>query len=366
MKLTCAAAALCGMKNTPLDNSHHCMMCEGPLHSAAFCGKLYCEEIASNPSYENPAEDLNDHAKDLATSPTAIMCLHCVHHKLTKAAAGAAAPPPAASAAANHAATTAAVVAPPPAAATTNNVDAKKQRDATLYAQFDITRQPNGKLRINCKHCSEYNKELQTFNATRARRHSLRQCQGLTCPLTKRRIELGSQDNKKRGTHLALQSNPSESVAAMRTNHGPVIDLLCDSEDVSDVTSSSLQSSRKKAKRAPSSQTTMEQTYGKSMNQKTADIVIMNEVRAIVARGEPLSRLLDPWVQASLNQRYPAILKFMPTNNETIYDKYVVKIDKETTAELNSFMAKLPGHVNVAMDGVTVLGKQKVRLPCSV
>mmetsp|Transcript_17480 Transcript_17480/g.34875 ORF Transcript_17480/g.34875 Transcript_17480/m.34875 type:complete len:111 (+) Transcript_17480:67-399(+) len=110
----------------------------------------------------------------------------------------------------------------------------------------------------------------------------------------------------------------------------------------------------------------MEQTYGKSMNQKTADIVIMNEVRASVARGEPLSRLLDPWVQASLNQRYPAILKFMPTNNETIYDKYVVKIDKETTAELKSFMAKLPGHVNVAMDGVTVLSKQKVSLPCSV
>ena len=92
----------------------------------------------------------------------------------------------------------------------------------------------------------------------------------------------------------------------------------------------------------------------------------MNEVLAIVARCEPLSRLLDPWVQASLNQRYPAILKFMPTNNETIYDKYVVKIDKETTAELKSFMAKLPGHVNVAMDGVTVLSKQKVSLPCSV
>ena len=47
-------------------------------------------------------------------------------------------------------------------------------------------------------------------------------------------------------------------------------------------------------------------------------------------------------------------------------NKYVVKIDKETTAELNSFMAKLPGHVNVAMDGVTVLGKQKVSLPCPV
>ena len=73
-----------------------------------------------------------------------------------------------------------------------------------------------------------------------------------------------------------------------------------------------------------------------------------------------------PMVQASLNQRYPVILKFMPTNNETIYDKYVVKIDKETTAELKSFMAKLPGHVNVAMDGVTVLSKQKVSLPCSV
>lgn len=69
--------------NNPAD--HQCMMCEGPIHGA-LCGKLYCEEIVGNPSYKNPAGDLNDHAKTLANSHTALMCLHCVQHKLTAAA----------------------------------------------------------------------------------------------------------------------------------------------------------------------------------------------------------------------------------------------------------------------------------------
>jgi len=369
MLLTCAANALCGMKNSPLNNpaDHQCMMCEGPIHGA-LCGKLYCEEIVGNPSYKNPAGDLNDHAKTLANSHTALMCLHCVQHKLTAAAptadaAVAAVDPPAVAAVDPPAAPPAAV---PFAAAP----DAKKQRDSTLYSQYEITPQPNGKLRIVCKHCPKYNKLLATFNATRARKHSLHECEGLTCPHTRRQIEGGAQANKKQATYLALQSNPSETVAAMRSNHGPVavIDLLSNSGDVSDVTKSTSTSvpPRKKTKRVPSAQTTMEHTYGKSMNQASADIVLMHEVRAIVARGEPLSRLLDPWVQASLHQRYPAILKFIPSDVETIYDKYVIKIDKQTTSELKSFMAKIPGHVNVAMDGVTVLGKQKVRDLCSV
>lgn len=388
MLLTCAANALCGMKNSPLNNpaDHHCMLCEGPIHGA-LCSKLYCEDIVGNPSYKNPAADLNDHANALANSHTALMCLHCVQHKLTAAAptADAAVDPPAVAAidltAAAPTADAAVAAVDPPAVAAVDPVaappaappavpfaaaqDSKKKRDATLYAQYEITPLPSGKFRIACKHCPEYNKVLKTFNATRARKHSLQECEGLMCPITKRRIEGGAQANKKQATLFALQSDPSETVAAMRSNHGPamVIDLLSDSGDVSDVTKSTSTPvpPRKKTKRVPSAQTTMENMYGKTMNQASADIVLMNEVRAIVARGEPLRRLLDPWVQASLHQRYPAILKFIPSNVETIYDRYVIKIDKDTTSELKSFMAKIPGHVNVAMDGVTVLGKQKVR-----
>ncbi len=378
MKLTCAAAALCGMKGTPLDNPvHFCMYCKGPLHGAAFCGKLYCEEIVPDKSYDNLENDLkdNDHAKALATSATAIMCLQCVRHKLTRrVVAPATAPTAPAAAAAASAAAAAAAPAPPniaaaptvsAAALTLTAPAAKKKRNEALYDQFDRRTLPDGRVSIKCKHCDEFNRTWKNFNATKAKKHLDVDCEGSICPITKRKIHLGSHSGKKRGNTLALISNPAQSVAEMRRHYGPsTIDLCSDSEDVSDITpSSTLSHPTKKKKRTPSNQTTLEQTYGGTMNQKATDAILMNEVRAIVARGEQLSRLLDPWVQASLVQRYPAISKFLPTNTETIFDKYVVKIDKDTMSEMKTFMAKIPGHVNVAMNGVSVLGKQKVSHP---
>lgn len=138
-----------------------------------------------------------------------------------------------------------------------------------------------------------------------------------------------------------------------------IIDLSSSTSDASDVTPASTLSSKKKL--TPSLQTSLHDTYGDTLNQAGADVVIMAEVRAIVARGEPISRLLDPWVQASLLQRYPALSKFLPRNCDDIFDKYVFAIDKDSSAELRSFMKNIPGHANVGMDGVTVQGgKQKV------
>ena len=97
------------------------------------------------------------------------------------------------------------------------------------------------------------------------------------------------------------------------------------------------------------------------MTQAEADNIILAELRAILSRGEPPSRLLDDYVKCSLMQRHPAIAHFLPCHENTIFEKYVLDIDMKSMDELTSFVKRLPGYINVSLDGVTVNGKQKVR-----
>ena len=86
----------------------------------------------------------------------------------------------------------------------------------------------------------------------------------------------------------------------------------------------------------------------------------MAEVKAMLARGETLDRLLDPYVIQSLCTRHSGLGKFIPRDEETIYRKYAIPIDVEGVEILEEFLRKLPGQVNVGMDGATVNSKQKV------
>ena len=56
----------------------------------------------------------------------------------------------------------------------------------------------------------------------------------------------------------------------------------------------------------------------------------------------------------------PGIGSFLPRGRQTIYNNYGLKIDSESAQELESFIDKLPGLINVSMDGATVNDKQKV------
>ena len=98
------------------------------------------------------------------------------------------------------------------------------------------------------------------------------------------------------------------------------------------------------------------------MNQAEADKIIKAEVKAILARGEPLDRLLDDYVRAALFHRHPGFVRgnFLPHHVFAIYDKYVTEIDRECTLELEAHMKRLPGQINIALDGATVNNKQKV------
>lgn len=382
MNLSCAAKALCGMKSTPLPSpaQHHCILCKDGMHGAAFCGANWQDNIVDDPTspYDIPA-DLFDEETKAKISSTTVIC-HCCIQKLPRkeATTTAAATTTTASTTANNTAAAASTTAPPPNSVVFCGVvsDAappapktKKNRDDYLYSQYHVTPFPDGSgARYKCRHCGDFDVKWKIPNATRLRSHSTR-CSGLTDPIAKRRLEAGSQSNKRKGSQLALQSHPNESVTHFRARLGPqpsgaLIDLSSsDSEEISDITTSSSTPAAKKTKiptkKTPSTQTYLPQTY-EVMKKEVAEEIIMAEVTVVLARGEPLSRMLDPHYQQSLNLRHPALLKFLPTNTAAIYDKYVVKIDEATTMDLQDFIKKVPGHVNVAMDGVTANGKQKV------
>jgi hypothetical protein len=97
------------------------------------------------------------------------------------------------------------------------------------------------------------------------------------------------------------------------------------------------------------------------MGKAEAEKIIFAEVKAMLARGEVLDRLLDDHVRAALLVRHSALGMYLPRDTQTIFSKYVILIDIVCKKELEGLMSKLPGLSNMAIDGASVNGKQKVR-----
>jgi hypothetical protein len=85
------------------------------------------------------------------------------------------------------------------------------------------------------------------------------------------------------------------------------------------------------------------------------------KVEAILYHHEPLMRLLDPMVIATLTLWYPPMKSFLLQNGATIYSNYVVPINIATTSELVKYFGIFPGMATVSFDGVKVNRKSKVR-----
>ena len=99
---------------------------------------------------------------------------------------------------------------------------------------------------------------------------------------------------------------------------------------------------------------------GPDMTRERVNVIITVEVKAMLARGEPPVHLLDDYVRTSMITVSPAIGMFLQRSVETVFDNYVVSIDANVFKEMKRFIVKLPGLINVAMDGDTGIGKQKV------
>ena len=202
----------------------------------------------------------------------------------------------------------------------------------------------------------------------------------------KRQLMQGTQSHKRISNLYTLQRGPTDSVADMRSNalsasstaasstansptalvsaidltNSPTRSTISSVSGTSTSSAVSIWGSKRTHHAQGIRAITHDKNFGSSMTQKEADKIIIAEVKTSLSRGEPPARILDPFAKASLLVRYPAIWSFLPKDKEAIYNNYVVSIDHASAGQLKQFIKKIPGRCNLAMDGATVNGKQKV------
>ena len=104
----------------------------------------------------------------------------------------------------------------------------------------------------------------------------------------------------------------------------------------------------------------MEDSFGKALDRGTAQQIVTAELKALLAVGDPPSRLLEPYKISALILANPGIGKYLPKDKETLMSNYVVPIDRAAVHEMTGFIHRLPGLINISMDGATINSKQKV------
>jgi hypothetical protein len=236
----------------------------------------------------------------------------------------------------------------------------KKPRNRVLYTCFTIV--PNAKnpanVDVSCNGhgCTDFIKtNIKSFNSTRGLRHAL-SCSGITEDV-KASLRGSSQDAKKKVAIITLEAS-SQNMSEFRSSMDSVSSIS------RSTTPSSKQSSTNNKTRKQTQINSNKGGLGEGMNRARAEIILKGEVKTIVARREPLSRLLDDYARAALIQSHPGIGIFIPKTEEAIFDKFVMPLDEECVHELMTFIAKQPGLLCISMDGATVNGKQKVSHQC--
>lgn len=378
----CAAKQLCGMKTVPIvEVVHRCVNCADPLHGG-LCGKLTAElgkSVNINP------QCLTEHGMRNFSSVGGLICNFCIKSldgAQPKSPAGVlpSLPPLPAEVATGIIDVDVAAAAAPKRKSVElmhpRNKPPKKKRDEQLYSHFTITNLPGGGVSVTCNHCSFFNKaHLKSFNATVGRRHLTIECPGIDGDI-KRRLQQGSQAGRRAGALYAQSRDPTESVAEMResalmsplTQASSRSSTSASSSGTIDLTGGapSMASSVRNSRRNNLPQATLSSSsmFGPPMTKAIAEKIIVAEVKAILARRETPDRLLDDHVRAALATRHSALPNFVPHNAQTIYDNYVVPIDRASLLEMETFIGRLPGMINIAMDGATVNGKSKVSISC--
>jgi hypothetical protein len=90
------------------------------------------------------------------------------------------------------------------------------------------------------------------------------------------------------------------------------------------------------------------------MSKETAENIITGNVeQTALARFEHPARVCDPNVLPNTFVAYSGsgILKFIP-DPDTIFDRYVVKIDADIEKYMTEYLRMDPGNILVAFDGV--------------
>ena len=206
-----------------------------------------------------------------------------------------------------------------------------------------------------CTHCKVNVQTVATFNVTRGGTHLL----GCSCvpESIKAEVRNSSQKSKKAKKTATLVTSVnstlgSESATEVRAG----IDLTTPSNVI---VSGRPISSASSLRRTPSKQMSL-RMFRQTLSWKEADRLIRGKVEAVVARFEPLTRLVDPFVKAAFIQKSPAIASFLPEDVKTIYSNFVDPIDAECTKQVIDIFKRNQSMLTGSVNGVTVNKRHKL------
>ena len=212
---------------------------------------------------------------------------------------------------------------------------------------FAIQKTSSGMYHIECKgkNCG-WKKDWGRVNATLLRKHLISSCQAIS-DKEKNVLSSSSQTGKRiramQNLKAATATFGSETLANIRQSKFA---------DIND-------RQQKKVKQLP---IVRQPDYGlvEQLNVDQANAIILRKVEPVVARKEPLERLVCPHVQAEMIADHPAIGAYLPKTSKTVFSKYAVPIDKRTTTEVHNIFKTKPGLASLGMDSATINSKSKI------
>ena len=202
---------------------------------------------------------------------------------------------------------------------------------------------PNLFEKWQCNACNKW--IIKYKNATRCRQH-LQKCPHISAA-DKTLIYQSSQAFKKAKTQqeMLLESTMQTNSAAASA--------------AASVTASSSASSTSPPVSSLSNPSGAERIdrFVITTDETSARMAIKMEVECVLARFEPLNRLLDYWWQRSFIQRHPGMVQWLPQDHAEIMEKYVGPIDTEQAALVTENFNEIPGQPGLAVDGATINGE---------
>ena len=233
----------------------------------------------------------------------------------------------------------------------------RKPKDSLVRNRFIISLQPDGTFMITCKNCTDadgetpsYVKTWERVNVTKLREHLLKQCSGVDVAAKAVLIDASQNGKKQRLAESLIPS--SNAISLGRETLANVRDGM-----LSDLEKRHIARTKQTSLLCPSSDGRVEK-----LDEAAAFKIINRRVESLVGMGLPLSTLLNPFVRSEMIAEHPAIVKHLPTTEETIFNNFVPKIDAETTAQLSQVFKTIPGQISVSFDGATILHKSMVSL----
>lgn len=239
----------------------------------------------------------------------------------------------------------------------------KKRGLAVVKAQFSTS--PSlvevGKIIYKCIHCGNIVMKARTCNATRLSKH-VAECN--TCPEDiKNTCAQESQVEKKRMKVLDLGCAGGSSLGSQSLDS--IVQAGRDTDDSLQGVTRSIGTASRSIIIRRKTQMRMKDFY-QQLSEEESRNIIGRKVETVLARFEPVSRFDDPFCVHEIMADFPGMHPSVyPVDSDTIYMRHVLPIDKDTRKQLSTRFAKMPGHMSIGQDGVTINGNSNILYTCS-